>query len=122
MTAGQPLPERFWDMGFHDLGLYEFGFLALVLAPLFAFWGRRPRPEGFFLTAFAVLYLPVRFFLDDLRVSDIRYIGLTPAQWVAALVFAALPFFAISRPRIRLAVAGVVLLAVGWACTSVGRP
>ena len=120
-AAGLEFPPTAAGLGFHDLGLYEFGFLALVLVPLFAILGRRPRPTGFFLTAFAALYLPVRFSLDTLRVADVRYLGLTPAQWVAALIFAALPFAAIHRPRLRLVVAGVVLLATAWACTAAGR-
>ena len=57
------------------------------------------------------LYLPVRFFLDTLRVADARYLGLTPAQWVAALVFASLPFAVSRHRRLRFAVGGVVVLA-----------
>lgn len=120
-AAGLPLPPMAAAMGFHDLGLYEFAFLALVLVPLFAAWGRCPRPTGFFLAAFGALYLPVRFSLDTLRVADARYLGLTPAQWVAALVFACLPFAAIRHPRLRFAVAGVVVLATAWACTAAAR-
>lgn len=119
--ADLPLPPTAAAMGFHDLGLYEFLFLVLIIVPLFAFWGRRPRPTGFFLVGFAALYLPVRFSLETLRVTDARYFGLTPAQWAAALIFAALPFAAIRRPRLRLAVAGAVLLSTGWACTAAGR-
>lgn len=76
--------------GFHDLGWYEFLFLALVVVPLFQLWQRRTRPGGFYLIAFPLLYLPVRFGLDFLRVVDVRYAGLTPAQWVAAGVFSAM--------------------------------
>jgi phosphatidylglycerol---prolipoprotein diacylglyceryl transferase len=119
-AAGLTLPPTA-GMGFHDLGLYEAGFLALVLVPLFAVWGRRPRPTGFFLIAFAALYLPVRFALDTLRVADARYLGLTPAQWVAAVIFAALPFGAVRRPRLRLVIAGAVVLATAWACAAAGR-
>ena len=36
--------------------------------------------------------MPVRFLLDFLRVSDVRYAGLTPAQWAALCVLTALPF------------------------------
>jgi hypothetical protein len=45
--------------------------------------GRRARTPGFFLAAFILLYMPVRFALDFLRVADARYAGLTPAQWAA---------------------------------------
>lgn len=103
-------------MGFHDLGLYEFLFLALVVVPLFAYSDRRRRTVGFYLVAFAGLYLPVRFCLDMLRVADARYVGLTPAQWVAALIMAVLPFVAVRRRMLRFAISGAVILAAGWAC------
>jgi prolipoprotein diacylglyceryltransferase len=107
-------------MGFHDLGFYEFLFLTLVIVPLFAFWDRRRRPAGFYLTAFAALYLPVRFCFDTLRVSDARYVGLTPAQWVSVLLMAALPFVAVRHRMLRLAIAGAVILAAAWACKAGG--
>jgi hypothetical protein len=46
---------------------------------------------GTFLASFIALYMPIRFALDFLRVGDARYFGLTPAQWVAMVLFAALP-------------------------------
>lgn len=98
-------------MGLHDLGLCELAFLALVVVPLLAAWDRRPRPSGFLSTPFAALYLPVHSCLDTLWVSDARYLGLTPAQWVAALVFVALPFAMIPPRGLRPAVAGVVMVA-----------
>jgi phosphatidylglycerol---prolipoprotein diacylglyceryl transferase len=114
--AGLPLPEIQSGMGFHDLGLYEFLYLSLVIVPLFALWRRQRRAAGFYLTAFAALYLPVRFGLDVLRVSDVRYLGLTPAQWVAALTLAGLPFVAMRHRKLRFVVSGVVILVAGWAC------
>jgi len=83
--------------GFHDLGWYEFLFLALVIVPLFQLWQRRNRPGGFYLIAFPLLYLPVRFGLDFLRIADVRYVGLTPAQWVAGLTMLLLSIFAMMR-------------------------
>jgi prolipoprotein diacylglyceryltransferase len=53
------------------------------------------------LTTFIILYMPVRFLLDFLRVSDGRYLGLTPAQWVAVATLAALPIFAMHTRRLR---------------------
>lgn len=82
--------------GFHDLGWYEFLYLAVVVVPLL--WWRvgqmeaRPRtgaPRA--LIGFILLYMPVRFMLDFLRVSDVRYLGLTPAQWAALTALGALP-------------------------------
>jgi prolipoprotein diacylglyceryltransferase len=103
-------------MGFHDLGLYELLYLALVIAPLFAVWARRRRVTGFYIVAFAALYFPVRFGLDVLRVADARYVGLTPAQWTSALIVAALPLAAMHHRRLRFAITGAVILATGWAC------
>jgi hypothetical protein len=50
--------------------------------------GRRPQRVGVFLAAFLVLYMPVRFAFDFLRVADLRYGGLTAAQWVALAALA----------------------------------
>ena len=107
-------------MGFHDLGLYEFLFLALLVVPAFIIWSRRPRPVGFFLVAFAWLYLPVRFCLDTLRVADARYLGLTPAQWVSAVIMATMPFAVVRHRKLRFAISGAVILAAGWACAGGG--
>ena len=115
-AAGLALPPAARTMGFHDLGLYEFLFLSLVVVPLFVRWSRRHRPAGFYLVTFAALYLPVRFGFDMLRVADVRYVGLTPAQWVAALIMAALPFVAMRRQKLRFVLSGAVILAAGWAC------
>lgn len=119
-AAGRALPPNARAMGFHDLGLYEFLFLTLVVVPAFISWSRRPRPVGFFLVAFAWLYLPVRFGLDMLRVADARYVGLTPAQWVAAVIMAALPFVVVRHRKLRFAISGAVILAAGWACAGGG--
>ena len=119
-AAGLALPDAAPTMGFHDLGLSELLFLTLVVVPLFRLWDRRERPAGFFLVAFAALYLPVRFALDLLRVADARYLGLTPAQWVAAIVLAALPFVVVRRRELRVALVGAVVLATGWACAGGG--
>ena len=85
------LPPSLSALGFHDLGLYEAAYLGAVVLPALVWLDRQPRPAGFFLGAFAVLYMPVRFGLDFLRVSDATYGGLTPAQWAALAVLAAVP-------------------------------
>ena len=76
--------------GFHDLGWYEFLFTALFLVPVFFLLGRKKRAPGFYIMAFPLLYIPVRFLLDFLRVGDATYFGLTPAQYAGAAVFAVL--------------------------------
>lgn len=90
-AAALPPPPAFVRLGFHDLGWYELLYLALVVVPAVWWLGRRPRPAGFFLALFLTLYLPVRYLLDMLRVSDVRYAGLTPAQWLAVVGVAVLP-------------------------------
>lgn len=84
-------------LGFHDLGWYEFLYLAAVVVPVL--WWRVRRTEGLAragapraLIGFILLYMPVRFMLDFLRVSDVRYVGLTPAQWAALAALGTLPF------------------------------
>jgi phosphatidylglycerol:prolipoprotein diacylglycerol transferase len=115
-VAGKALPSGAAAMGFHDLGLYECLFLTLVMIPAFAYWDRRRREPGFYLVAFAAIYLPVRFALDFLRVADVRYLRLTPAQWVAALALAAIPLVAMDRRKVRFVISGAVILATACAC------
>jgi phosphatidylglycerol:prolipoprotein diacylglycerol transferase len=62
-----------------DLGLLEL-LATLPIAGLFAVLGRRDRPAPFYTGLFFVLYGPLRFGLDALRVGDARYLGWTPAQ------------------------------------------
>jgi len=63
----------------HNLGLEE-ALYTVLLAALFAWLGRKPRRCGTYVGLLALLYAPVRFALDFLRVGDRRYAGLTPAQ------------------------------------------
>lgn len=86
-------------LGFNDLGWYELLYLAVVVVPAFMLIDRKPRHAGTFLLAFIGLYMPVRFLLDFLRVSDVRYVGLTPAQWVAAVALLCLPTLLTARHR-----------------------
>ena len=71
----------------HDHGLY----LSLngLLLGLFMLWlSRKPRPVGTYVATFATWYGAVRFFLDFYRVADVRYGGLTPAQYFSLALFA----------------------------------
>lgn len=83
------LPQRFDGLGFHNLGFYEMLYTLVVIVPVVAFFGRKQRAPGFFLALFLVLYAPIRFLMDYLRMADVRYFGFTPGQYAAALVFAA---------------------------------
>jgi phosphatidylglycerol:prolipoprotein diacylglycerol transferase len=82
-------------MAFHDLGWYEFLYTVVVMIPLFLALDRKPRPSGFFVVAFPLVYVPARFMLDYLRLSDARYSGFTPGQYAGALVFLAALFLAV---------------------------
>jgi phosphatidylglycerol---prolipoprotein diacylglyceryl transferase len=84
-SAPPPLPHGF--EGRFDLGLVEM-VLAIPLAVAFLIlWRCKPvRPLGFYTGWMCIAYAPVRFFLDFLREpdaagGDVRYGGLTPAQW-----------------------------------------
>lgn len=77
----------------HDLGLYEVIFTLLIIALFVWLERRRRRPVGFYCVLLPLLYAPVRFFLDFLRApplegGDVRYAGLTPAQWSSLLMVA----------------------------------
>lgn len=66
----------------HDLGLYEAlwsGFTFVMLEVL----RRRQRFTGFYVALLPIMYGPYRFLSDFLRSSpvDVRYLGLTPAQY-----------------------------------------
>ena len=68
---------------------------------------------GFYCVLLPLVYAPVRFFLDFLRATpleggDVRYAGLTPAQWssiamvcvgLAVWRFAVKPAMAASEPQ-----------------------
>jgi phosphatidylglycerol:prolipoprotein diacylglycerol transferase len=71
----------------HNLGLEE-ALYTIVLAIVFFVVGRKPRRAGFFVGLLALLYAPVRFMLDTLRVEDARYLGMTPAQYGSILLAA----------------------------------
>jgi len=94
-----PPPAVLSRMAFHDLGWYEFLYMSCLMVPAFLVLDRKPRPPGFFLIAFPLLYVPVRFFLDFLRISDARYFGLTPAQYAGIAVFLAAIYFPVRLAR-----------------------
>lgn len=73
----------------HDLGGYEFLF-ALVLIGVLLWADRRPRFPGFVQVLVFTSYGLFRFLIDFLRqpALDPRYLGLTPAQYGAMVVFA----------------------------------
>ena len=75
----------------HDLGFYEMVYAALICGLFLLLEQRRRRVTGFYVALLPIAYAPVRFFLDFLRAppiegGDIRYVGLTPAQWSSILM------------------------------------
>lgn len=74
----------------HNLGLYEFVFCLALTGILFLIVERKPRPPGTVIAVMALLYAPVRYLMDYLRieVTDPRYFGLTFAQWTSGLTLA----------------------------------
>jgi phosphatidylglycerol---prolipoprotein diacylglyceryl transferase len=68
-----------------DLGLDELLFTIAMTVILFVY-ARKPRPPGHLIGLACLMYAPIRFGLDFLRATDVvrpdmRYAGLTPAQW-----------------------------------------
>jgi phosphatidylglycerol:prolipoprotein diacylglycerol transferase len=93
----------------HDLGFYE-AVLTAGLVGLVYYLGRRKSaddpPEGTVLAAILCLYGTARFLLDflratDLASSDVRYFGLTPAQYgsIACVVLGAHLFRKIGKGK-----------------------
>lgn len=80
------LSVQYPDMPRHDLGLYEWLFTILLLIILFSI---RPwRFSAGTLTGIVcLLYAPVRFMLDFLRIGDRLYLGFTPSQYFSVLFF-----------------------------------
>lgn len=64
----------------------------LPLAILFFLWRNTQKPVGFFLGILATYYGVLRFILDffratDIASADVRYLGLTPGQYLAIVFF-----------------------------------
>jgi phosphatidylglycerol---prolipoprotein diacylglyceryl transferase len=69
----------------YDLGLLEMLF-AVVISIIFAATWKKRLPVGWYAAVLPIVYAPVRFGLDFLRLDDpaggdLRYAFLTPAQW-----------------------------------------
>ncbi len=80
----------------HDLGLEEALWWVVIVALFFGvnrLWPKLRFRRGFYPALLCVSYAPVRFFLEFLRVGpdqggDVRYLGLTPAQYASLIAFA----------------------------------
>ena len=77
----------------HDLGLYD-SINGLIIFLLFLWLARRNAKVGSYAVVFLLWYGVVRFLFDFLRATngqivDARYLGLTPAQYVAIVMVVA---------------------------------
>lgn len=70
----------------HDHGLY-LSINGFILALIFFYLSKRKWHKGFYAQVFLVWYGIVRFFLDFYRLIDVKYWGLTPAQYISILMF-----------------------------------
>lgn len=87
----------------HDHGLY-LSLNGLMLFLLFLWLARKRAKTGTYLIVFLVWEGTVRFFLDFLRATDgtivdVRYLGLTPAQYVSLMMFGVGMMFVFKRKR-----------------------
>jgi phosphatidylglycerol:prolipoprotein diacylglycerol transferase len=74
----------------HNLGFYELLYLIPVCALILSLaFSKKRTPAGMLAVLTGVLYAPVRFFFEYLRLnsSDPRYAGLTFAQWMSIVAF-----------------------------------
>lgn len=71
----------------HDLGLYE-AITSFLLFLLFLLMNKKRVQSGWYTIIFCFWYGTTRFLMDFLRTADVRYFGLTPAQYFSlALIF-----------------------------------
>lgn len=86
--AGKWLAVNYPDGQRYDLGML-LGIFDFLMFGAFLILLRKPRKDGFYFALFMIAYGPVRFLLDFLRVIDVRYFGLTPAQYACLPLFGA---------------------------------
>jgi phosphatidylglycerol---prolipoprotein diacylglyceryl transferase len=82
---------RYGNTPRYDLGLLEMLF-ALVIGCTFALTWKKKLPIGTYAAVLPLIYAPVRFAMDYLRLEDaeggdLRYAALTPAQWACIALF-----------------------------------
>lgn len=91
----------------HNLGFYEFLLALLVLLPITLITRRAKFRPAVYLALIPLIYGSVRFWLDflratDLPAADLRYFGLTAAQYgcLALVTFGIWTLVRVSRSRI----------------------
>ncbi len=97
----------------HDLGFYE-ALFTLAMLLVFLWLDRKPRFTGFYLGWMITAYAPVRFGMDFLRhpSTDVRYFGLTPAQY-GCIIMLALGFYVLAIRRNKPTIPEIVAAARG---------
>ena len=92
----------------YDLGLMEFLLLLVLGALLYGWFARTERPHGRITGFVAAAYGPIRFTLDFFRetdagkgvsIPDVRYLGLTTAQYFSLAFFLAGVYLLVRKPR-----------------------
>jgi len=73
----------------HNLGLYEALYTAVIVLLFYRLGKNKTRAPGFYVGALPLVYAPVRFLLDFLRIEDARYFGFTPGQYGSVLLVGA---------------------------------
>lgn len=98
--AGPSTVQGCFDTAVHQTALYDFLAGGIIFAVL-VLLERRPRFDGFFLAAFAVLYGTGRFITDFARAADKDLLGpLTGSQLAALAAIAAVAIWvAVRRPH-----------------------
>lgn len=67
-----------------DAGLLEF-FASGLIAILFVALAKRPRLPGFYIATLLILYGPMRFLIETVRIGETTYFGMTTGQYGAAV-------------------------------------
>ena len=95
------LGVKFPDGVRHDLGLYD-AILALGILTIFMVARKRPHGVGWCAKTLMIIYPIVRFFFDFLRAGppisdDLRYFGLTAAQYGSIIILVMMLCFIITQ-------------------------
>jgi len=85
----------------YDLGLIELIFCVFLCLAGWVLINGKPRREGFFLACWFLAYPPFRFLFDELRLVDKTYMGLTPGQYMAIIMYVAGLYLAFHLPERR---------------------
>ncbi len=71
----------YWDgVVRHNLGMYEMLLAVFLTIVIYSLKNVRPF-DGFHTAVVLLIYSPVRYIMDELRVGENKYAGLSPGQW-----------------------------------------